>query len=144
MVFAFSPAVVATSTKLMPRGVPAIGDAGPGGGATGLASYERVIPDGGAQRLEKGSAVHGSRGLIQVYSRLGSGTTWPGGGGYARVARLATGPSEGNAKRRSNSWTSANWPAVTIRPRADRSIASQLERNTSSASKFGLVSFTAS
>src|SRR5882757_3746026 len=39
MVFALSPLCCATSTKLTPSGVPAMGDTGPGGGATGFASY---------------------------------------------------------------------------------------------------------
>ena len=44
---------------------------------------------------------------------------------------------------RSNSSTSASWPAVKILPSVDRSIASQLARNTSKASKSGFISFTA-
>ena len=51
---------------------------------------------------------------------------------------------EGSAKRRSNSCTSASWPAVRILPSAERSIASQLDRKTSSASKSGFISFTPS
>ena len=39
MVFAFNPDCVATSTKLKPSGVPAIGEATPGGGGIGFASY---------------------------------------------------------------------------------------------------------
>lgn len=45
---------------------------------------------------------------------------------------------------RSNSSTSASWPAVKILPSVDRSIASQLARNASKASKSGFISFTAS
>jgi hypothetical protein len=45
---------------------------------------------------------------------------------------------------RSNSNTSASWPAVKILPSTDRSIASQLARKASNASKSGFVSFTAS
>ncbi len=45
---------------------------------------------------------------------------------------------------RSNSNTSASWPAVKILPSADRSIASQLARKASNASKSGFISFTAS
>src|ERR1700742_1247567 len=52
--------------------------------------------------------------------------------------------SDGSAYKRSSSCTSASWPAVKILPKADRSIASQLARNMSSASKSGFVSFTTS
>ena len=52
--------------------------------------------------------------------------------------------SDGSADRRSSSCTSASWPAVKILPSAERSIASQLARNTSSASKSGFISFTTS
>src|ERR1700722_3158585 len=44
MVLVLSPAVPATSRKLTPSGVPARGETGPGGGATGLASYDCVMP----------------------------------------------------------------------------------------------------
>src|SRR5579862_224975 len=37
------PDCLRTSTKLTPRGVPSIGDLGPGGGGRALASYERSI-----------------------------------------------------------------------------------------------------
>lgn len=52
--------------------------------------------------------------------------------------------SEGRAYMRSNSCTSASWPAVKIVPSADRSLASQLARNKSSASKSGFICSTTS
>jgi LssY C-terminus len=58
--------------------------------------------------------------------------------------RESSGIPDGSANMRSNSSTSANWPAVKILPSVDRSIASQLARNTSKASKSGFISFTAS
>jgi hypothetical protein len=56
----------------------------------------------------------------------------------------SSGVPDGSAKIRSNSSTSASWPAVKILPSVDRSIASQLARNASKASKSGFISFTAS
>src|ERR1700753_1935417 len=67
MVFAFNPDCVATSTNCTPKGVPAMGDCGPGGGGIGLASYERSMPPGfcwaccvaaSATRFQGGVAIH--------------------------------------------------------------------------------------